>query len=175
MSKIFHYEVESDFEDDDMDRYEETHFEKEEGSEYQDTNEDEFQEMIMDSYSEQQQEVKQEWQEKNWDDDKQSVEDVEQTQGELQEPVQQQSEEEVQQTMELRVFAGNIGQGPLFHSISISASTTADDLIKTSVNKFGMMDTTSSEDTTIEYYIAVQGMDGGKLALFFFSFYWGDN
>lgn len=171
MSKIFHYEVESDFEDDEVDRYEETHYDKEEGAEYQDANEDEFQEMIMDSYTSEQQEVKQEWQEKSWDDEesKQSMEETqipEQGQDAPETNQQQQNEEDVQ-AMELRVFAGNIGQGPLFHSFSITASTTADELIQSSVSKFGMMmDTQALEDTTIEYYIAVQGMDGGTCCSF---------
>lgn len=163
MSKIFHYEVESDFEEDE-------HYERETSEDNSVNNEDGFQEMIMDSYSEQPQQ--QEWQEKNWDDDeegsKQSLEETQTTIEQEQQQLavvqdQQQQTEEEPQMKELRVFAGNIGQGPLFHSFSVSTSTTADELIKASVNKFGVMDTTqSSEDTTIEYYIAVQGMDGGN-------------
>lgn len=66
--------------------------------------------------------------------------------------------------MELRVFAGNIGQGPLFHTFPILVSTAAEELLKIAVDKFGM-NLESCEDTTIEYYLAVQGMDGDEYIL----------
>lgn len=62
----------------------------------------------------------------------------------------------------LRVFAGNIGQeAPLFHTFSIDLSTTADELVKDAVSRFAL-DLAATEGTIIEYYIAVQGLDGGK-------------
>jgi hypothetical protein len=67
---------------------------------------------------------------------------------------------------ELRVFAGNIGQGPLFQTISVNENTTADELVNAAVDRFGIKDSDVSQDTTIEYYISVQGLDGGILFLF---------
>jgi hypothetical protein len=173
MSKIFHYEVESEIDEDDEDRLEEDSIHSERGQDtYQDTRQGEFQEMVMDPYDEQAR-TSQKWQEKNWDEEYplqngQQLQAV-QPQQALHMPIssaseqQLSTEETLQQKMELRVFAGNIGQGPLFHTFTISIATTADELIRTSVNKFGMIDVEPSEDTTIEYYLAVQGMDGGKL------------
>ncbi|KAI8884715.1 hypothetical protein K501DRAFT_312534 [Backusella circina FSU 941] len=66
---------------------------------------------------------------------------------------------------ELRVFAGNIGQGPLFQSISVNENTTADELVNAAVDRFGIKDVDISQDTTIEYYIAVQGLDGEDYVL----------
>ncbi|KAI9476250.1 MAG: hypothetical protein EXX96DRAFT_486721 [Benjaminiella poitrasii] len=63
--------------------------------------------------------------------------------------------------MALRVFAGNIGQGPLFHTFIITQHTTADELIKTAVERFEIV----SKDATIEHYLAVQGMDGDEYVL----------
>jgi hypothetical protein len=68
------------------------------------------------------------------------------------------------ETHSLRVFAGNIGQGPLFHAFDILATTTTDDLLKEVVKRFNISDMVSDDqNSTIEYYIAVQGTDGGKL------------
>jgi hypothetical protein len=171
MSKIFHYEVESEIDEDDEDGLEEDdsiHSER-----YQeDAQQGEFQEMVMDPYDEQVH-TNQEWQEKSWDEEyphqREQVQPQVQEQQTLQVPASSSlveqpipTEDEIQQKMDLRVFAGNIGQGPLFHTFTISITTTADELIRTSVNKFGMVDVEPSEDTTIEYYLAVQGMDGGK-------------
>lgn len=118
--------------------------EEEEEQVYQVKNE--FQEIKYDDITE-----KQDWQEKHWDE----VEKVDL------ETVMMEEEK-----MDLRIFAGNIGQGPLFHTFPILVSTAADDLIKIAVNKFSMMDNMeSSEDTTIEYYLAVQGMDGDEYIL----------
>lgn len=66
---------------------------------------------------------------------------------------------------ELRVFAGNIGQSPLFHTFSISLSTTAEELVKHAVSRFGLRHPTSLEpdERTVEHYIAVQGLDGGNV------------
>lgn len=67
------------------------------------------------------------------------------------------------ETHSLRVFAGNIGQGPLFHAFDILATTTTDDLLKEVVKRFNIIDMVSDDqNSTIEYYIAVQGADGGK-------------
>lgn len=180
MSKIFHYEVETEIDEDEEDMLEEDdsiHSERGQDN-FQDAQSGEFQEMVMDSYDEQGH-TAQEWQEKSWD---QGHPQQDEQQPALQEQMQLlqtaqehvsssleitpqllSKEEEIQQEMELRVFAGNIGQGPLFHTFTISITTAADELIRTSVNKFGMMDAEQSDDTTIEYYLAVQGMDGGKI------------
>ncbi|KAI7885653.1 hypothetical protein K492DRAFT_180214 [Lichtheimia hyalospora FSU 10163] len=65
----------------------------------------------------------------------------------------------------LRVFAGNIGQeAPLFHTFSIGLSTTADELVKDAVSRFAL-DLAATEGTIIEYYIAVQGLDGDDYVL----------
>lgn len=70
----------------------------------------------------------------------------------------------------LRVFAGNIGQeAPLFHTFSIGLSTTADELVKDAVSRFAL-DLAATEGTIIEYYIAVQGLDGGKMSIYFDPF-----
>ena len=63
---------------------------------------------------------------------------------------------------ELRVFAGNIGQGPLFHTFSTSLSTTADVLVREAAARFDLYNRPEYAEGTIEYYIAVQGLDGGK-------------
>ncbi|GAN00608.1 hypothetical protein MAM1_0001d00030 [Mucor ambiguus] len=181
MSKIFHYEVESEIDEDEEqdhfgemdeddlseDHHDQARADSDHSSEIQ-HHPEEFHEMIMDPEEQQPVETKQEWQEKSWD--------VEETQQPAEIPststtcstLEQNNEEEQQQpqTMALRVFAGNIGQGPLFHTFSISLSTAADELVKTSVQKFGMNNNMEpSEDTTIEYYLAVQGMDGDEYVL----------
>ncbi|ORZ14085.1 hypothetical protein BCR42DRAFT_377387 [Absidia repens] len=70
------------------------------------------------------------------------------------------------ETHSLRVFAGNIGQGPLFHSFDILAMTTTDDLLKEVVKRFDILPTSSDDqNSTIEYYIAVQGADGDDYIL----------
>ncbi|KAK4517835.1 bud emergence protein 1 [Mucor velutinosus] len=179
MSKIFHYEVESEIdEDEDQERYEEmdeddlseenhdqTHTDNDHASETQ-QHQEEFHEMIMDP-EEQPVETKQEWQEKSWDiEDTQQPTEIPSTSTTCSTLEQNSEEEQQPQTMELRVFAGNIGQGPLFHTFYISLSTTADELVKTSVQKFGMnINMEPSENTTIEYYLAVQGMDGDEYVL----------
>lgn len=168
MSKIFHYEVESEIdEDEEQDRFEEEdedELEEEEHADQETQHQEEFHEMIMDP--EEQVETKQEWQEKSWDtEDAQQPAEIPSASTTCS-TLEQNSEEDQPQTMDLRVFAGNIGQGPLFHTFSISLSTTADDLVKTSVQKFGMnSNMESSQDTTIEYYLAVQGMDGDEYVL----------
>lgn len=185
MSKIFHYEVESEIdENEDQDRFEE---EEEEGDQDLDDNihdeqrankqnhdnvndihqqeyQNGFHEMIMDS--EDPVESKQEWQEKSWDiEDKQQPSEIPST-STTYSTLENNIEEDQPQMMELRVFAGNIGQGPLFHTFSISLSTTADELVKASVQKFGIINSLEpSQDTTIEYYLAVQGMDGDEYVL----------
>ncbi|EPB84815.1 hypothetical protein HMPREF1544_08458 [Mucor circinelloides 1006PhL] len=168
MSKIFHYEVESEIdEDEEQDRFEEEdedELEEEEHADQEIQHQEEFHEMIMDP--EEPAETKQEWQEKSWDtEDAQQPAEIPSASTTCS-TLEQNSEEDQPQTMDLRVFAGNIGQGPLFHTFSISLSTTADDLVKTSVQKFGMnSNMESSQDTTIEYYLAVQGMDGDEYVL----------
>ncbi|KAI8333170.1 hypothetical protein BC941DRAFT_516549 [Chlamydoabsidia padenii] len=70
------------------------------------------------------------------------------------------------ETHNLRVFAGNIGQGPLFHAFDILATTTTDDLLKEVVKRFNIVDMVSDDqNSTIEYYIAVQGADGDDYIL----------
>ncbi|KAF1807074.1 hypothetical protein FB192DRAFT_1272079 [Mucor lusitanicus] len=134
----------------------------------------EFHEMIMDPEEEQAVETGPEWQEKSWDvEDTPHPTEIPSTsttcstlEQNSEEEQQQQQQQQQPQTMELRVFAGNIGQGPLFHTFSISLSTTAEELVKTSVQKFGMHSNMEPpEDTTIEYYLAVQGMDGDEYVL----------
>lgn len=180
MSKIFHYEVESEIdEDEEQDRFEEmdeddlseeshdqAHADNDHGSELQQQHPEEFHEIIMDP-EEQPAETKQEWQEKSWDmEDTQQPAEIPSTSTTCSTLEQTSEEEQQPQTMDLRVFAGNIGQGPLFHTFSISLSTAADELVKTSVQKFGMNNNMEpSEDTTIEYYLAVQGMDGDEYVL----------
>lgn len=60
------------------------------------------------------------------------------------------------ETHSLRVFGGNIGQGPLFHTFDVRSVTTTEDLLREVIERFDIVDSTS------EYYIAVQGADGGK-------------
>ncbi|KAI8381597.1 uncharacterized protein BYT42DRAFT_514100 [Radiomyces spectabilis] len=67
---------------------------------------------------------------------------------------------------EIRVFAGNIGQGPLFHSFEIASTTTADELLKEAVRRFNIQPISENQAMdTIEYYLAVQGMDGDDYIL----------
>lgn len=147
MSKIFHYEVESDIDEDDDDEESGIYNEQDHS-----TDEEEEEEQVETYQSNEFQEIKYDeepaetWQEKNWEET--SIE-----------PTIQEEEK-----MDLRVFAGNIGQGPLFHTFPILVSTAAEELLKIAVNKFGM-NLESSEDTTIEYYLAVQGMDGDEYIL----------
>ncbi|KAI8389298.1 hypothetical protein BD560DRAFT_75833 [Blakeslea trispora] len=72
---------------------------------------------------------------------------------------------EEQEDMPLRVFAGNIGQGPLFHTISIQPLTTAEELLQSAIHHFGLQTLQSSNEATIEYYLAVQGTDGDDYIL----------
>ncbi|ORX54156.1 hypothetical protein DM01DRAFT_1042466 [Hesseltinella vesiculosa] len=65
----------------------------------------------------------------------------------------------------LRVFAGNIGQGPMFCSFNINASTTADDLLKNALERFDIQDLANDPSITVEYYLAVQGADGDDCVL----------
>ncbi|KAG0180133.1 hypothetical protein DFQ28_004974 [Apophysomyces sp. BC1034] len=67
---------------------------------------------------------------------------------------------------DLRVFAGNIGKGPLFHSFAVSSCTTAEDLLREAISRFEIQDF-SADDTegTIEYYLAVHGTDGEDYVL----------
>lgn len=153
LSQVFHYEVESELEDEDEECFEQEHLTDEEDEEEMQVEEEqiyqvrnEFQEIKYDNITE-----KQDWQEKIWDEE---------------EKVDLEAVMMEEDRMDLRIFAGNIGQGPLFHTFPVLVSTAADDLIKIAVNKFCMMDNIeSSEDTTIEYYLAVQGMDGDEYVL----------
>jgi hypothetical protein len=185
MSKIFHYEVESDIDEDDLtedqDRLtieEETITDQDDDhvvyQDAQQNNSNEFHELTYEQdldttiTSVQDQQQQENWQEKNWEKEAEELLKLEQEaismqqQAPFKEEGQQIQQVQVQK-MDLRVFAGNIGQGPLFHTFSILMSMTADELIKIAVNRFGMLDNhiEPSEDTTIEYYLAVQGMDGG--------------
>lgn len=184
-SQIFHYEVESEIEEDDeeadhdhiehlVEDYEEeedNHTQNQavtkRSSEFQeikydydvDNNKEETKEVMTASEKELIQ-SNEDWQEKKWESE---VSPAAPTTIASQ-PVDSAQKEEEEQKMDLRVFAGNIGQGPLFHSFSVVANTTADELIKIAVNRFGVLHNTEpSENTTIEYYLAVQGMDGGML------------
>lgn len=184
-SQIFHYEVESDIEEDDEevdhDHIEHVVEDYEEEEDNQTQNQavakrsSEFQEIkydydvddnkkeIMEEAPASEKELIQsneEWQEKKWESEVSPVAPITM----VSQPVDSAQKEEEEQKMDLRVFAGNIGQGPLFHSFSVVANTTADELIKIAVNRFGVLHNTGpSENTTIEYYLAVQGMDGGML------------
>ncbi|KAI8367509.1 uncharacterized protein BYT42DRAFT_128875 [Radiomyces spectabilis] len=67
---------------------------------------------------------------------------------------------------EIRVFAGNIGQDPLFHTFRIPASCTAEELVQQAVARFDIPSyTAAGEEGTIEYYLAVQGTDGDDCIL----------
>lgn len=153
LSKIFHYEVESDIDEEDEDgenAYEHASSEDDEEQVQQQLEQAEiynnqFQEIKYDQ-EEPPVTVVETWQEKNWEETNLDLTLME------------------EEKMELRVFAGNIGQGPLFHTFPILISTPAEELLKISVNKFGM-NLESSQDTTIEYYLAVQGMDGDEYIL----------
>ncbi|KAF7725608.1 hypothetical protein EC973_009486 [Apophysomyces ossiformis] len=69
-------------------------------------------------------------------------------------------------SLDLRVFAGNIGKGPLFHSFNVSMCTTAEELLREAISRFEIQDF-SADDTegTIEYYLAVHGTDGEDCVL----------
>ncbi|KAI8140823.1 hypothetical protein BJV82DRAFT_715401 [Fennellomyces sp. T-0311] len=73
--------------------------------------------------------------------------------------------EQAEAAEELRVFAGNIGQAPLFHTFSISLSTTADVLVREAATRFDLYSRPEYAEGTIEYYIAVQGLDGDDYVL----------
>lgn len=182
-SQVFHYEVESDIEEDgeeddhnlieqvaeDYEEDENNHAQQQaankRSSEFQeikyDYDVDSKNEEITTEISTAEKELvqqKEDWQEKKWENEVSPVTPS----TAVSQPVDSVQREEEEQKMDLRVFAGNIGQGPLFHSFSVVANTTADELIKIAVNRFGVLNNTEpSENTTIEYYLAVQGMDGG--------------
>ncbi|CAO3586314.1 unnamed protein product [Absidia cylindrospora] len=61
----------------------------------------------------------------------------------------------------LRVFGGNILQGPLFHTFDIGLSTTAHELLEMAIERFSL--DTGFEG--IEYYLSVQGLDGDDYIL----------
>ncbi|ORZ16390.1 hypothetical protein BCR42DRAFT_414946 [Absidia repens] len=61
----------------------------------------------------------------------------------------------------LRVFGGNILQGPLFHTFDIGHSTTAHELLEMAIERFSL--DTGYEG--IEYYLSVQGLDGDDYIL----------
>ncbi|KAG0798769.1 hypothetical protein G6F22_003893 [Rhizopus arrhizus] len=65
---------------------------------------------------------------------------------------------------EIRVFAGNINQGPTFHTFSITHQTSADELVRLAVSQFGLQEE-HDHSATIEYYVAVQGYDGDEYIL----------
>ncbi|KAI9307076.1 hypothetical protein BJ944DRAFT_228946, partial [Cunninghamella echinulata] len=76
------------------------------------------------------------------------------------------------ETHDLRVFAGNLGLGPLFHSFSITSITTADELLKEAIKKFNIEqqdkennNNNNNNNNTIEYYLTVQGTDGDDCIL----------
>ncbi|KAI8339037.1 hypothetical protein BC941DRAFT_501352 [Chlamydoabsidia padenii] len=65
------------------------------------------------------------------------------------------------ETHNLRVFAGNIGQGPLFHTFQIKSFVTTEDLLKEVIKRFDIVNNASGgPNSTSEYYIAVHGADG---------------
>ncbi|CAO3702442.1 unnamed protein product [Rhizopus stolonifer] len=66
---------------------------------------------------------------------------------------------EVMDMQEIRVFAGNVGQG--FHTFSISDQTGAEELLQWAIDQFEVQD----QDLAIEYYVAVQGLDGDEYVL----------
>ncbi|CAO3594101.1 unnamed protein product [Absidia cylindrospora] len=70
------------------------------------------------------------------------------------------------ETHNLRVFGGNIGHGPLFHSFDILTTTTTEHLLKDVIQRFRLTDMeTENQSTTAEYYITVQGTDGDEYIL----------
>lgn len=87
------------------------------------------------------------------------VVEQEQTQQPTGKPVDSASHAEPEEA--LRVFAGNIGQAPLFHAFQITTATTADELVKIACCRFGLQETITDDNSTIEHYLAVQGLDGG--------------
>ncbi|PHZ12277.1 uncharacterized protein RHIMIDRAFT_142534 [Rhizopus microsporus ATCC 52813] len=143
-SKVYHYEVESEEEEDEED---------EEEIDQEDQTEDyaRKQEVYQES----------EYCEMKMDDDE----------NDLIEPITQEKIEIPQETpddgplQELRVFAGNIGQGPLFHTFLISYQTAAEELVQLAIDKFGIQLQEQDHSATIEYYVAVQGLDGDEYIL----------
>ncbi|CEI97918.1 Putative Sh3 domain containing protein [Rhizopus microsporus] len=143
-SKVYHYEVESEEEEDEEDE------------------EDMDQENQAEDYA-RRQEVYQEseYSEMKMDDDE----------DDLIEPLTQEKIEIPQETpddgplQELRVFAGNIGQGPFFHTFLISYQTAAEELVQLAIDKFGIQLQEQDHSATIEYYVAVQGLDGDEYIL----------
>ncbi|CEG75730.1 Putative Genomic scaffold, msy_sf_9 [Rhizopus microsporus] len=143
-SKVYHYEVESEEEEDEEDE------------------EDMDQEDQAEDYA-RRQEVYQESEycEMKMDDDE----------DDLIEPLTQEKIEIPQETpddgplQELRVFAGNIGQGPFFHTFLISYQTAAEELVQLAIDKFGIQLQEQDHSATIEYYVAVQGLDGDEYIL----------
>lgn len=143
-SKVYHYEVESEDEEDEED---------EEEMDQEDQAEDyaRRQELYQES----------EYCEMKMDDDE----------DDLIEPITQEKIEIPQETpddgllQELRVFAGNIGQGPFFHTFLISYQTAAEELVQLAIDKFGIQLQEQDHSATIEYYVAVQGLDGDEYIL----------
>ncbi|ORZ24100.1 hypothetical protein BCR42DRAFT_468381 [Absidia repens] len=70
------------------------------------------------------------------------------------------------ETHNLRVFGGNIGHGPLFHTFNILATTTTEHLLKDVTQRFKLTGMEPEDQgTTVEYYITVQGTDGDEYIL----------
>ncbi|KAI9245778.1 hypothetical protein BY458DRAFT_560719 [Sporodiniella umbellata] len=70
----------------------------------------------------------------------------------------EQTGSEVKETLDIRVFAGNVG-GQGFHTFSVTDQTSAEDLLIWAVYQFGV------HDECNEYYMAVQGSDGDDYVL----------
>ncbi|KAI9027245.1 hypothetical protein CLU79DRAFT_833169 [Phycomyces nitens] len=142
-TQIFHFEVESDVDEDQDD------------SDEDDRTEDSISMATNDQTKTPP--ANTDWQEQQWD---------------LESPILRKSFEDAGrpsscEAQELRVFAGNIGKGPLFHAFMIGNTTTAEELVKEAVVRFGIQDfaTENSSDCTIEHYLAVQGLDGDDYVL----------
>lgn len=83
----------------------------------------------------------------------------------------QQTVEGPLETQEMRVFSGNIGQTTtLFHTFNITLATTADELVREAMVRFQVHKdkVLDASEGTVEYYLAVQGLDGGKRARLYY-------
>lgn len=163
--KVFHYEVESEEEEDEGDENDGFVEQEREMEQEQETAVATTHHLGYKQDSTQYSEMKM------YDDEDDIKEDsnlfvIEQAEQEKVEvPLEMQPQEEIDVSLhDLRVFAGNIGRGPLFHTFSITYQTATDELVKLAVHRFGVQEE-HDNSKTIEYYVAVQGLDGDEYIL----------
>ncbi|KAI8355078.1 hypothetical protein EDC96DRAFT_609733 [Choanephora cucurbitarum] len=145
---VLYYEVESEIDPDELEHFIE-----------------EYEDIIEDGQVFEEEEEEEEEHDEEWCETPISEKAMIEEEGQITVEAYSAQEEQQHQSMSLRVFAGNIGQGPLFHTVSIRPATTAEELLQSAINKFGLQSSQLINEATIEYYLAVQGTDGDDYIL----------